>query len=103
MLEIAFRPRAQLDLESIYLHLAMVASSKRVADSTLETIYASVERLAEFPELGSAFEDEDLDRPYRRMLSGSYWIYYTYNTSTLTIWRIFHTRQDIDDFTLIDW
>lgn len=103
MLEIAFRPRAQLDLESIYLHLAMVVPSKRVADSTLEAIYASVERLSEFPEIGSVFEDADLDKPYRRMLSGPYWIYYTCSASELTIWRIFHTRQDIDDFTLIDW
>jgi plasmid stabilization system protein ParE len=102
MLEIEIRPRAQLDLESIYLYHAATLASPQRADETLDSLYASIERLGEFPALGGVFQSEELAQTYRRMLSGRYWIYYTFDKRTLTIWRVFHTARDIDDFTLVE-
>ena len=102
MLEIELRPRAQLDLESTYIHIAIVLKSPHAADKLLERIYEAFERLAEFPDLGKNLEDSELSRPYRRFLCGSYWICYTHDDNALTIWRIFHTSQDIDDYTYME-
>ena len=102
MRDIQLRPRAQLDLESIYLYLAMAQAAPQAAERVAAKLYESMERLAEFPELGSLVKDSGLERDYRRMLSGSYWLYYTHDDERLTVWRIFHARQDIDDFTLVD-
>ena len=30
-------------------------------------------------------------------------VFYTYDEEFLTVRRVIHTRQDIDDFALIDW
>ena len=102
MLEVELRPRAQLDLESIYIHIAIVLASPQAADKTSDAIYRSIERLAEFPDLGKVLESDRLSRVYRRLLCESYWIYYTYNDAKLTVWRIFHTSRDIEDYTYVD-
>lgn len=102
MLEVTIRPRAQLDLESIYIHIAIVLGSPQAANQTLEKIYGTLERLREFPALGKTWNDSELSRPYRRMLCGSYWIYYTFTDDELTVWRVFHTSQNIDDYTYVD-
>jgi plasmid stabilization system protein ParE len=102
MLDIEIRPRAQLDLESIYLYQAVTLASPRIADKVISGLYASIDRLAAFPDLGSVFQSDELIQAYRRMLSGRYWIYYTFNERTLTIWRVFHTSRDIDDFTYVE-
>ena len=36
-------------------------------------------------------------------LSANYRVFYTYDEEFLTVRRVIHTRQDIDDFALIDW
>lgn len=102
MLDVALTPRAQLDLESIYLYIAVVGAAPKAADSLIEGLYAEIDRLAEFPELGHNFTNEALARPYRRMLCRSYWIYYYVEHETLTVVRVFHTSQDIDDYAAID-
>ena len=102
MLEIEIRPRAQLDLESIYLYHAATLASPQRADKTLDGLYASIERLAEFPTLGGIFQHKGLTNSYHHMLSGRYWAYYTFDERVLTVWRVFHTSRDIDDFTYVE-
>lgn len=103
MLDIELRPRAQLDLESMYIHIAVVLASPKAADKQLDKLYEAFNRLAELPDLGRSMEDSMLSRPYRRFLCGSYWVFYTYDERTITIWRVFHTSQDIDDYTYVDF
>lgn len=103
MLEVEIRPRAQLDLESIYIHIAVVLASPQTAADTVEAIYQAIERVADLPDLGAPFESGRLSRPYRRTLAKNHWVYYSTEGERLTIWRIFHTRQDVDDSTLIDY
>ena len=102
MLNIEFRPRAQLDLESIYIHIAVVLGAPQAANKQLEKLYEAVELLAKFPDLGKRLEDGELSRPYRQFLCGSHWMLYAHSENTLTIWRIIHTSQDIDDYTYLD-
>jgi len=39
-----------------------------------------------------------LERTYRRVLAKNYWIYYSYDADTVTVWRVFHTSQDHDTY-----
>ena len=50
-------------------------------------------------ELDDSLEGE----AYRWHLVGQYRIFYTHSAETLTVWRILHTRQDLDGYALIDW
>ena len=100
MREIELRPRAQLDLESIFIHLALELAAPAAARLTVGSLYAAFDRIAEIPTLGMAFTNDDLEREYRRTLVKSYWVYYTFDDERVIIWRIFHTRQDINTQTL---
>ena len=100
----AFRPRAALDLESLVVYLGEVLRSPQAARDTYAAILDAVDRLCVMPTLGRPFFDDALEREgYRWHLVGHYRIFYTYSTETLTVWRILHTRQDLDGYALIDW
>ena len=103
MREILLRPRAQLDLESIYIHIAIELGAPQAARATVDALYDAFEHAAEMPTLGMIFSCDDLDREYRRSLVKNYWVYYTFDDAHITIWRIFHTRQDIDTQTLVSF
>lgn len=98
MREVFWRPRASLDLDGILVYLAVEQGAPNAAQKTLDTIFGSIERVADFPYSGRSFVDESLKRPYRRVLSGSYWIYYTFDDSSITIWRVMHTSRDTGDY-----
>ena len=98
MRNIVLRPRAQLDIEGIAVYLAIELGLPQSARSTVNALYTSIDQLAELPDLGRMFANSSLDRTYRRLLVKGYWIYYSYDDETLFVWRIFHTRQDLDAF-----
>ena len=102
MREIRIRPRAQLDLESIFIHIGLELGAPTAAQATLEALYDAFELIADMPTLGMLFESDDLERSYRRKLVKTYWVYYTYDEAQVVIWRVFHTRQDIDTHTLVE-
>lgn len=102
MREVDIRPRAQLDLESIFIHIAITLDSPKAAQNILNELYDSFDRIAEMPTLGMAFSSDDLEKDYRRMLVKNYWVYYTFDDTQVIVWRIFHTRQDIDTYTAIE-
>ena len=103
MREIAIRQRAQLDIESIFIYIAFEAGEPQAAHETIDALYAAFERIADLPESGMRFASDDLDREYRRTLVRKHWVYYTFDDSSVTIWRVFHTRQDIDTMTLVEY
>ena len=59
--------------------------------------------MAELPEIGEKCVWPEPDNVYRRLLVGSYWVYYAHDEIVLTAWRIFHVSEDIDDVALIEW
>ena len=102
MREVLVRPRAQLDIESSYLHIAVVVGSPQAAQRLVDEMYAAIESLAEMPERGERFNSTNVTNNYRRILVRNRWVYYTYDETTVTVWRVFHTSQDIDDYAIVD-
>ena len=98
MHDIVWRPRAVADLDGILTYLVLEHRAPQAAESCGSAILDAVERVAELPESGRPFVDDDLNRSYRRVLAKNYWIYYSFNEATATIWRIFHTSQDHDSY-----
>ena len=103
MREVCIRPRAQLDIESAYIYRAVELKAPQAAQTLVDELYDTFDLLAELPEIGMRFSDDSLERDYRRKLVGKHWVYYTFDDTQLVIWRIFHVRQDVDNYSLVDW
>ena len=102
MLELRYRRRALLDLESIAVYLGEALGLPNVARQTVADIQQALERLCEFPDLGKPHSDNSLEgQGYKTYIVGNYRIVYTHNASELVVWRIFHVRQDIDEFAFV--
>ncbi len=103
MREATYRPRAAHDLESALVYLGEVQKAPQAAHDLYSEIEAAIDLLCETPELGRRFTDKSLAHDdYRSWLVGSYRIFYSYDSEFLTIWRIIHTRQDRDDYSIVD-
>lgn len=104
MLELAWRPRAHLDRESIVLYLGYECQAPQSALAAMRAIDAAVERVRQFPDSGGRFAMEGLrGREYRTAQANPYTVYHRYDDATLTVYRILHQRQDIDTYALIDF
>ncbi|WP_165247742.1 type II toxin-antitoxin system RelE/ParE family toxin [Adlercreutzia sp. ZJ141] len=102
--EVRYRPRAAFDLESIVIYVGEVCGNPSAARATYESIVDAMEKLATMPTLGRPFADKTLTRTsFRSWLVGNYRVFYEFNDEELTVWRVIHTHQDIDDMALIDW
>lgn len=103
MLVPAFRPRAFHDLESVTIYLGEALGMPQKAREWYTQIMEAVDLLCEFPDLGRPFNDEMLRiegmRTYR---VNKHRLFYSHDAETLTVWRVVHTSQDLDDFALID-
>ena len=103
MLELEYRPRAQLDRESIAIYLGFECGKPQAALKAIQEIDAAIDRARLFPESGGRFEVDSLEnRDYRTTTAGKYTVYYRFDDTVLTIYRILHQRQDIDTYTLFD-
>lgn len=103
MLDLAWRPRAHLDRESIAIYLGHERRAPQAALDAIKAIDAAVDMARTFPDAGGHFTDDHLEHEYRTILAGSYIIYYRYNATTLTIYRIMHQRQNVDAYSLIEF
>ena len=61
-----------------------------------------LEFVRKYPDAGGHFHMDGLDHDYRTMLANLYTIYYRYDESVLTVYRIIHQRRDIDTYALIE-
>lgn len=103
MLELVWRPRAQLDRESIAIYLGVERQSPQAAASAMRRIDAAIEQVRLLPDTGGRLRIERLGHvEYRTALANPYTIYYRFDAESLTIYRILHQRQDIDVYSLID-
>ncbi|MDO4502537.1 MAG: type II toxin-antitoxin system RelE/ParE family toxin [Coriobacteriia bacterium] len=103
MHEVEFRQRAVLDLRSIQLHY-LTTASEQAAQKHLDCILAGVELVRTLPDIGSRIDDPRGIIPvgYRRHLAGGFWIYYSASLAKITVWRVFHSKQEIDDQAFVD-
>lgn len=99
----AYRPRASYDIESIVVYIGQVLDSPNAARAWYERLRDTVALLCETPDLGRPFEDDRLAFKDRRsFLVGKYRLFYSYSADTLTVWRVVHSSQDMDDYALVD-
>lgn len=104
MRTVRYRPRAAFDLESIVIHLGEVCQNPTLARSTYSSIVGAVQTLAQMPTMGRPFIDETItSRAYRSWLVGSYRVFYSFDAESLTVWRVIHNRQEIDDYAFVEW
>ena len=104
MRKLRWRPRAHLDRESIALYLGMECGSPQAALAAIRKIDTAIERVLAFPDLGGITRSPGrAGREYRTALASPYTIYYRYDATAVTIYRILHQRQEIDTYTFIDF
>lgn len=101
MLNLKWRPRAHLDRESIAIYIGIEQQNPQVALKTIERIDEAIRFACEFPDAGGWFVQDELEHRYRTVLANPYTIYYRYDDTTLTVYRILHQHQDLDTFTLV--
>ena len=96
MARVHYSRQARADLIEIWLHIA--GESQSVADRCLETIEASCDRLAMFPELGPARPDIASDA---RMLVVERWLaLYRIEQDKVQIVRVVDGARDLTKITL---
>jgi toxin ParE1/3/4 len=88
-----FFPRAQQDLEAIWLYTFQQWSSVQ-ADSYVSDILSACERLSNGEKVGLNAADVRLG--YWKYFSGSHVIYYRISDHYLTVVRILHQSRDVD-------
>lgn len=99
----AYRPRASYDIESIVVYIGQVLDSPKAARTWYESLKETVSLLCDMPDLGRPFDDDRLVFKDRRSYRvGSYRLFYSYSADTLTLWRVVHSTQDMDDYALVD-
>ena len=85
---------AQADLEEIaQLHLELVGpnSARNISDK----IYGSLDRLRDFPFMGTAIGDEGLrKRGFRKLVSGNYLCFYRVVQKTVLVYHIVDGRTE---------
>lgn len=94
MLEIAFRPRAEADIEAI-VDYTKTEYGERQAKRYVEEILRQVAFAAEFPGIGS--EAVGLPAEYRKVRSGLHRVIYRHTEHELIVVRIIHASQDVPD------
>lgn len=103
MLDLAWRPRAHLDRESIAIYLGLECKNPQAALMAIQRIDAAINHVRAFPDAGGRFAMEELRRrEYRTAMASPYIVYYRFDDTTLTVYRVLHQRQDIDTYALID-
>ena len=102
--QIEFRRRAAFDVESVVVYLGEVRRNPKAAKKFYAQLTKTLQLLAETPATGKPFSDEVLDNETMRWhSSGRYKIFYTFDAETLTVWRVLHDRQDLDDFAILEF
>lgn len=103
MRKLAWRPRAQLDRESIAIYLGVESGNPQAALRAIKDIDETIGRIRELPEIGTPVHHDLLrNKNYRKAYASPYAIYYRFDSKTLTIYRVVHQRKEIDIYTLVD-
>lgn len=98
MRNVDFRPRAEADLDGILVYLAFELGAPQAAQSFTEELFHEFELVADVSEIGRKIVDPALGRAYRKIMVKTYWVFYSYDEETLTVWRIISTLRDLDHY-----
>ena len=97
------RPRASYDVESIVTYVSFVLGAPRAEEDWYSDFKEELSLLSDQTELGCELSDERLVLSVRRTyLVGKYRVFYSYDAEALTVWRVLHVAQVIDDYAMVD-
>jgi toxin ParE1/3/4 len=88
------RPAARAKLASIWRYTAEQWGTEQ-ADKYVGDIVRQIERITEFPEMGSGAEG--LDDHYRKVRSGYHRVFYRTEGSEIIVVRVLHAKEDVPD------
>jgi toxin ParE1/3/4 len=88
-------PRAETDLDDIWLYVARESASIEIANRLIDTITDRFFVLGRFPYIGRSRE-EDLGPGYRSMPVGEYVVVYCVEDGDALILRVVHGRRDLE-------
>jgi len=88
-------PRAQTDLDEIWLYVAKESGSLEIANRLIDSITDRFLLLASFPYIGRS-RDEDFGAGFRSVAVGEYIIVYCLEADDVLILRIAHGRRDVE-------
>ena len=98
-----WRPRAELDRESIAIFLGLECGNPQAALSAVQRIDAAINRIRLLPDSGGRVRFDQLaNKEYRTVLANPYTIYYRFDARAITIYRVLHQRRNMDDYALVD-
>jgi plasmid stabilization system protein ParE len=90
-MEFKWTSKALSDLVRLHDFLAPVNS--QAAARVVQSLSAAPKRLVEYPRIGEKLEQYD-PREVRRILVGNYEIRYEIQSTTISVLRLWHTRED---------
>ncbi|MGX8007870.1 type II toxin-antitoxin system RelE/ParE family toxin [Mesorhizobium sp. ORM8.1] len=90
-MELKWTSKALSDLVRLHDFLAPVDS--QAAARVVQSLTAAPKRLVEYPRIGEKLEQYD-PREVRRILVGNYEIRYEIQSTTISVLRLWHTRED---------
>ncbi|MGD0796862.1 MAG: type II toxin-antitoxin system RelE/ParE family toxin [Acidobacteriaceae bacterium] len=88
-------PRAEADLDDIWLYVAKESGGIETASRLIDTIASRFLLLAGFPYAGRA-RDHDLGTGMRSFPVGEYVIVYSVEGPSVSILRVVHGRRDLE-------
>ena len=104
MLRLYMTPRAKRDLASAVIYIGEVLGAPQAAKGFYEDYQHEMELVCQNPNMGARFRDPMLENSdYRWVMVGKYRVFYRHDDEAVTVWRIVHCLQDLDEFELIDW
>ncbi|ADV13585.1 MULTISPECIES: type II toxin-antitoxin system RelE/ParE family toxin [Mesorhizobium] len=90
-MELKWTNKALSDL--VRLHDFLVLANGPAAARAVQSLTAAPARLVEYPRIGERLEEFE-PREVRRILVGSYEIRYEIQNTTISVLRLWHTRED---------
>jgi len=88
-------PRAETDLDDIWLYVAKESGSIEIANRLIDSITNRFFMLAGFPYVGRA-RDDDFGPRCRSVAVGEYVIVYCVENQDVLILRVVHGRRDLE-------
>jgi toxin ParE1/3/4 len=88
-------PRAEADLDDIWLYAARESGSIEIANRLIDTVTDRFFTLARFPYIGRSRE-EDFGPGYRSLAVGEYLIVYCVENDDALILRVVHGRRQLE-------
>jgi len=95
MSRLSYSPEALNDLNQIWVYISEDLKNHAAAQNTIDNILDSIEKLSEFPEIGTSLNAiVDIESDYRFLVCGNYLAFYRLVKSEVKIDRILFSSRD---------